>query len=219
MNDEFWRIIATWFIYFVFYSVCGFFLEIIHSAANRKVWENRGFLFGPYCPIYGVGALILIAATHHFAMNPILVFLMAMLVCTAIEYVTAVILEKVFKMRWWDYSKYRYNFQGRIYYRNSILFGFGGLAIIYITQPSVESIVAGMESGLLIGVAITAAVIMGIDFVMSCIANYNIKGIIGQTIGASAQQIKATAISFYLHPKRIREKLRELKNGGLSGKS
>lgn len=211
MNDDFWQIITTWFLYFVFYAICGFFLEIIHAATNRGVLENRGFLFGPYCPIYGVGALILIAAASQLSINPILVFLMAMFVCTVIEYITAVLLEYVFKMRWWNYSKMPFNFQGRICLKNSILFGFGGLAIIYITQPSVESIVGGMSGGLLVGVAAFCAVIMFVDFVMSTVANYNIKGIIQTTIDASAQQIKATAINFYLHPKRIREKLREIK--------
>ena len=198
MDESFWTIVATWFMYFVFYSVCGFFLEIVHTATNRGVWENRGFLFGPYCPIYGVGALILIATTHHLAVNPLMVFLMAMFVCTTIEYITGWILEKIFKMKWWDYSKVALNFQGRICLKNSILFGFGGLVIIYITQPSVEAIVAGLPSGLLIGLSIISAIIMLIDFVMSTIANYNIRNIVEN----SAQQIKSAAINFYIHPKK-----------------
>ena len=87
---------------------------------------------------------------------------------------------------------------------NSILFGFGGLAIIYIAQPSISTIIAELSSEWRLGLAIGIAVLMAIDFVMSVIANYNIRGIVEN----SAQQIKSTAIKFYLHPKQSREKIK-----------
>lgn len=202
MDNDPARLIATWFLYFVFYSICGYFLEIIHTATNRGVWENRGFLFGPYCPIYGIGALILIFTTNHLSINPLMVFAMAVFVCTTIEYLTAIILERIFKMRWWDYSKFAFNFQGRICLKNSILFGFGGLVIIYITQPSVANLLANLGTSTLVLTSVVVSVIMFIDFILSSIANYNISDLINTNLNVSAQQIKAAAIRFYYHPRK-----------------
>lgn len=126
-------------LYFTIYSVLGWICECVYCAAIDKVWVNRGFLNGPVCPVYGFGALFVIGLLDRFKDNSILLFIMAVVLTTALEYVTAVILERAFDLKWWDYSNYKLNYKGRICVLNSVIFGFLSLFLIDILNPFVVS--------------------------------------------------------------------------------
>ena len=98
-----------YFVYFFVYSVLGWITETIYCRILDGKWTNRGFLFGPYCPIYGCGVLLIIAFLNNFIASPIKVFFLGMLFTSALEYVSSLILEKMFNAKWWDYSNRKFN--------------------------------------------------------------------------------------------------------------
>ena len=91
---------------------------------------NRGFLIGPYCPIYGSGALLLTFLLNRYVNDKLVLFVMSIVVCSILEYVTSYIMEKIFHIRWWDYSNYKLNINGRVCLNNIALFGLAGVLII-----------------------------------------------------------------------------------------
>ncbi len=127
--------LKTWFLLFMIYSFIGWIIEVINIFLITKKWINRGFLIGPYCPIYGYGSLFIIYFLHSYISNPLVLFLMTIVICSVLEYGTSYIMEKIFKARWWDYSSSKFNLNGRICLVNMILFGIGGCLILYIANP------------------------------------------------------------------------------------
>ena len=134
-------VIGLYFICFVVFSFMGWIYESIYCTINTHHWDNRGFLFGPICPIYGSGA---IAAT--FVFNEIFkgteapiwkIFLISMFGSAILEFVTSYVLEKLFHAVWWDYSKLPFNVQGRICLPASIGFGIAGIFVVKYISPFV----------------------------------------------------------------------------------
>ena len=122
---------------FFIYSFLGWVCECIYcSIAQRKI-INRGFLAGPYCPIYGFGAVFVLVLLQPFMDNPLIVFLLGVLITSTLEYITSVVMEKIFHTRWWDYSHYKYNINGRVCLLNSFLFGVMSLFVVYIVHPPI----------------------------------------------------------------------------------
>ena len=135
MNLE---LISKYFILFIIYSFAGWVMETLWVSWCNKRLVDRGFLIGPYCPIYGFGALLIVLLLNKLAFSPILVFLMTVFVCGALEYFASWIMEKIFKARWWDYSNVKFNLNGRICLKNLIAFGIMGITVIYIINPNLE---------------------------------------------------------------------------------
>lgn len=130
---------STLFLYFFIYSSIGWLSEVVYCSLLERRFVNRGFLRGPLCPIYGFGGLILIFILDPFKESIFILFLMATLVTTTLEYVSSWALEKIFNTKWWDYSRYRLNIHGRICLLNSLLFGFMGVIGVALLHPLVES--------------------------------------------------------------------------------
>lgn len=138
---------------------------MIYCSIFSKKITNRGFLSGPYCPIYGIGGLIIAIFLEPFASNPIVIFLLAFLFTTLLEYVTSFLMEKAFNAKWWDYSKRKCNINGRVCLLNSILFGIGGLVITYFVHPYVITLVNIIPLNILNPIIITLLAILLIDFI------------------------------------------------------
>ena len=105
-------------------------MESIFRSICEKKLINTGFLRGPFCPIYGIGSIIM----------PILLFFSSSIILTIWEYVVGIILEKLFNTKYWDYSDHKFNFQGRICLTNSIYWGILGVLFIKYIHPFVQSI-------------------------------------------------------------------------------
>lgn len=129
---------TTLFIWFILYSILGWVYETIYCSIKDLHWDNRGMLFGPYCPIYGVGAVADILLCSHFD-SPVVVFFCCMLGSAILEYVTSYVTEKLFHAVWWDYSNLPLNLHGRICLGCSLGFGAAGLIILYGIHPFVAS--------------------------------------------------------------------------------
>lgn len=138
-----------WFLYFWIYSVIGWIYEVfLEVVVYRWGFSNRGFLFGPYCPVYGFGALLLLLALRplqkrkislgNITITPLLVFLGVVILATAVELFTSYIMEWTTGGWLWDYRSYPFQFQGRIALNPSIRFGIGGIVILYGIQTVLD---------------------------------------------------------------------------------
>ena len=127
--------IRIYFLLFIIYSVIGWCMEVTLKLIESRKFVNRGFLIGPYCPIYGYGAILITFLLKKYTNDVLTLFIMAILVCGILEYVTSYFMEKIFKARWWDYSKNKFNINGRVCLETIIPFGLLGLLIMYVTNP------------------------------------------------------------------------------------
>lgn len=127
--------IFKYVILFFTYSLIGWIIEVIGKLITTKKFVNRGFLIGPICPIYGVGGLIISLTLKDYTNAPLVLFGMSILICSVLEYFTSYLMEKLFNTRWWDYSNYKYNINGRICLETLLPFGLLGITMIYIINP------------------------------------------------------------------------------------
>ena len=152
MDNTFFHILA----YFVIYSFLGWVLEsIVRTICERKI-INTGFLIGPFCPIYGFGAIIMILFLDGFKNNILLLFFISVIVLTLWEYVVGVLLEKLFHTKYWDYSDHKFNYKGRICLTNSIAWGILGVLFINYIHPFIIRMLSYID---FIYVAVIACVI------------------------------------------------------------
>lgn len=127
--------IEKYIILFFIYSFLGWLMETVGDTIKKKKFVNRGFLIGPYCPIYGAGVLLITILLSKYKNDIWIVFFMSLLICGILEYLTSYVMEKLFKARWWDYSANKFNINGRICLETLIPFGIAGTFIIYIGNP------------------------------------------------------------------------------------
>ncbi|AOR24063.1 putative ABC transporter permease [Clostridium taeniosporum] len=127
--------------FFMIYSFLGWCVEISYAYKNNHYFINRGFLYGPFCPIYGFGIVFMLVTLHNFTDNLLLLFILATLLTSFIEYLTGFILEKVFKSKWWDYTEDPFNLHGRICLGFSLLWGAASVIVIKILHPIIEYLI------------------------------------------------------------------------------
>ncbi len=155
--------IAEYFLWFILYSVCGWIMETLLYAVRKKQAVKRGFLFGPLCPIYGVGVLLCMFLFYGKIENIFVLFFVGMLVCTVLEYVTHFVLEKLFHATWWDYSTKKFNIKGRICLQNSLFFGAGVVLIVKGLQPFVISLTHRIPQQVLLGLFFVLYTVFVVD--------------------------------------------------------
>lgn len=156
------------FLFFLVYSFIGYLVEVCFcSISTKKIILNRGFLIGPYLPIYGISVVVMYYSLQKYATDPLALFVMACIVCSIVEYFTSLVLEKIFKIRWWDYSQMRFNLEGRICLSNSILFGLGSLVLFYIVNPRVIALFNLLSDDNLIIVSTILIIIFTVDLIIS----------------------------------------------------
>lgn len=132
-------ILEKYFIWFIFYSFLGWVYETVYcSIADRKL-VNRGFLNGPYCPIYGFGAIINIIALGRLE-DKLLIFICGVVLTGILEYVTSYGMEKLFHAKWWDYSTRKFNINGRICLLGMVVFGIMSVLVVAYLHPFVKRI-------------------------------------------------------------------------------
>ncbi len=127
--------------FFLAYSMIGWLAEVVFFLITERRLINRGFLYGPLCPIYGFASLILLFLPAEIKGSVPALFFTTLLIATVLEYLTGAILEKIFNTRWWDYSKNRFNLKGRICLFNSLLFGIMGVLVITFVHPLVSRLI------------------------------------------------------------------------------
>ena len=165
---------AEYFFYFILYSFIGWVYEVfLEVVVYRWGFSNRGVLFGPYCIIYGAGALILIFTLGglkkkeirigRLCVTPLLVFVGIVAVTTVLELAGSYIMELLYGEWMWDYTRFPFNFQGRIALNPSLRFGVGGMIFLYVFQPLFIKIVSRWSDRILYTVSGILAFLFLID--------------------------------------------------------
>ena len=158
-----------YFLYFFIYAIIGYVSEVIYCSIPVKRFVNRGFLHGPYLPIYGFGGLLVVVPLMFFSAHPIVVFLIAFVLTSGLEYVTSFLMEKIFHTQLWDYSEKFANIRGRVCLLNSTLFGLMGLAATYWLHPNMIRLVSSIPAQVLNPLSSVLLFIIAIDTTSSII--------------------------------------------------
>lgn len=160
-------IFFRYFILFLIYSFIGWLFEVFLAIVKEHKFINRGFLIGPIVPIWGTGAILitLILKETDGIFN---LLVSSAFIGTFLEYVVNVLMEKLFKARWWDYSDLPFNINGRVWLGSSILFGIGGMCVVLYLNPFFLSLINYLNSTILIYFSFILLVIVVVDFAISC---------------------------------------------------
>lgn len=161
--------------YFLIYSFLGWVMESIFRSIMEKKIINTGFLRGPICPIYGIGAIIMITILSKLSNNLILLFVASVVILTFWEYVVGIFLEKTFHTKYWDYSNHKINFQGRICLSNSIYWGILGVVFVKYIHPFMQEIIEKINIDILYFVVAILSLVFIIDVITSIVKVKNIK--------------------------------------------
>ena len=183
--------IETYILLFTIYAIIGWLMEVSLSFIQHHKFVNRGFLIGPYCPIYGFGGVTITILLSNFMKtidNVSLVdsiwisTIVIMFICGTLEYITSWLMEKLFHARWWDYHRFKFNINGRVCLENSIWFGLLGALLIYIINPFLSSVIAMISDKVLIIVGSVLLVIFITDLIISLNVTIRIKNTITKLV-------------------------------------
>lgn len=185
MGITIWRILA----YFIIYSVAGYLIETLFGIFTKGVWESRqSFLYGPFCAIYGVGAVVMIVFLHRFGKKYNALFIGGFIIGSITEYLVSLIGEMILGVKWWDYSGMPLNIGGRICVYFSIFWGFLGIYLIASVNPKVDKFIEWIKRKFSLKtlkvVTLTTIIVLLIDciatgfaisfFLIRMIVNHNI---------------------------------------------
>lgn len=162
-------------ILFFIYSFLGWIMEVTLTLITDKKFVNQGFLLGPCCPIYGCGCILLNLLLHNYTNNILVLFILTMFTCSLLEYITSFLMEKIFKLRWWDYSQMKFNINGRICLETMTPFSIlGVLAIKFATPFFITNINKLSEKTILI-ISIILITLFIIDVIISLTIVFKLK--------------------------------------------
>ncbi len=158
--------VMIYFLLFIVYSILGWIVETSATSIYHKKLVDRVFLIGPCLPIYGTGAIAIIILLKKYHNDFLVLFIMSIVLCSIIEYLTSYLMEKIFKARWWDYTNIPFNINGRICLPFSIAFGFMGSLIIVI-NTHIYSLINNIPPQLLTIIFIIILIIFITDIIVS----------------------------------------------------
>lgn len=160
--------ISEYICWIFFYSVIGWIYESILCSVLEKRWVNRGFLNGPYCPVYGFGAalcILVLAGTK----NILILFYLGAVTACSLEYFTSWLMEKLFQARWWDYSDHKFNINGRVSLAGAVVFGAFSVLLVRMVHPEVVRLTENLSDTAIFAVALAILLIISIDCAVTVI--------------------------------------------------
>lgn len=165
MNSTYTAI--QWVAFFLIYCFIGWCYESLYVSIRHKRWVNRGFMRGPLLPLYGSGAIVMLVVTIPFRDNLLLTYLAGCVGATALEYVTGVTMEALFKVRYWDYSTRRFNFQGHICLEATLAWGAFTIIMTRFIHTPIEAFVLGLPQAVVSVITVFVSVLAVADFSVS----------------------------------------------------
>lgn len=180
--------LTQWILFFFIYSFIGWVWESCYVSVRKRRWVNHGFLHGPMLPIYGSGALVILISTIGVRENPWLIFLFGMLAATVLEYITGAVMEKMFHVRYWDYSRQKLNLNGYICVSSSLCWGVFSVLLVRAVHIPVERAVLDIPLFITDGAALVLTVIMTVDLTQSFNEAMDLKQVLAQ-LEESKEQI------------------------------
>ncbi|MBS5450744.1 MAG: hypothetical protein KHY83_05515 [Coriobacteriia bacterium] len=168
MTDDILTQLAQYVVWFFLYAFVGWAYEVVYSLIKHGRFINRGFFYGPVCPIYGAGALLAIALVGRIP-NPVFAFAVGGLSAGVMEFVTSWVMERIFHARWWDYTGWPLNVQGRVCLASVVTFGVMMLLVSHFVQPQVERATQMLSLPALYTLASALFAVFAADFVLSVV--------------------------------------------------
>lgn len=169
---------VQWLFFFFFYCFFGWCFESAYVSLCKRKFVNRGFVRGPFLPLYGSGAILMLLVSAPVKENLLLVFLSGCVGATALEYVTGVVMEALFKVRYWDYSNQRFNFQGQICLSSTLCWGALTVFLSRYLHPAVERLAFLIPPALMAGLMTVVLVWFSVDFAFSFQAAMDLRDIL-----------------------------------------
>lgn len=164
-----------YFLIFFIYSFIGWCIEMISCSYHTKKIINRGFLIGPYCPIYGIASILMTSFLTNYKNDLLVLFIMATFICSILEYITSYLMEKLFKARWWDYSNKPFNVNGRVCLINSLYFGILGVLLISVIHPFIINIISSISNDYFYIITTFLFTVFLIDYITSFKITFTLK--------------------------------------------
>ncbi len=207
--------IAQWLFFFYVYCFLGWCFESAFVSAKSRKLVNRGFMRGPFLPLYGSGAMMMLVVSMPFRDNVVLTYVAGVIGATALEYVTGVTMEALFKVRYWDYSNRFMNFQGHICLRSSIAWGFLTILMTRVIHQPIEQLVMSVSYRGLSYVTALMTIYIVVDFTLSFKAALDLRDILAkmQTVREEMERMSRrldVIIAFSNEEKEQRRQEREL---------
>ena len=165
-------------LYFFFYSFVGWIWESCYVSVLTRRLTNRGFLTGPMLPIYGIGAVVMLCATYPVQSSDVGIFLLGLIAATMLEYVTGVVMEALFQVRYWDYSDKKFNIQGHICLSSSLAWGVFTLLLIRVVHPRISALLERIPQSVCFGALFVITIVFSIDFASSFHAAMDLRQIL-----------------------------------------
>lgn len=166
-----------WLFFFYFYCFGGWCFESVFVSLKSGKWVNRGFMRGPFLPLYGSGATMMLVVSRPFQENVLLTYIAGVIGATALEYVTGVVMETLFQVRYWDYSERFMNFQGRICLRSSVVWGFFTIMMTKVIHRPIEQLMYSMPGRTLNYMTVLLTIYIVADFTLSFKAALDLRDI------------------------------------------
>lgn len=164
--------ITKYILLFFICSLLGWVYEEIYFLISDGKLTNRGFLYGPYLPVYGAGAVLITFFLKRFKKNTLLFFFLTMLLTGVLEYLVGLILYEVWDKRLWDYTGIFLNIQGFVCLRSVVSFGIGGIFIIYFLEPIINKFTGKISKKVDIVINIIIIFILMIDLIFTLLFRY-----------------------------------------------
>ncbi len=159
------------FAYFIIYSVIGFIIETIFGFLTKGVIESRkSFIYGPFCAIYGIGAVVMLMGLQRFKKNNYTLFIGGFIIGSIIEYVVSLVGELLFDIKWWDYSNVPFNIGGRVCVWFSLFWGLLAIYLVTHIHPKVDNFLEKIPKRILKSTTIILIVLLFLDFLITCFA-------------------------------------------------
>ena len=165
----------TLFLRFFIYSFIGWIIETIYVSIKQAKIANRGFLIGPYCPIYGLSAIIMTSLLSSYKDDILILFIVGLFIASLLEYITSLLLEKLFKVRWWDYSDKILNIDGRVCLQNSVLFGLLCILLVQFLDPTINNCIFNISDTYRLIISLIFLILFIFDTVISYVTIYKIE--------------------------------------------
>lgn len=170
--------VIEWLFFFYFYCFFGWIFESAYVSVKSRHFVNRGFMRGPFLPIYGSGAIMMLAASMPFQDNIILTYFAGCLGATILEFVTGMTMEALFKVRYWDYSNQKFNYKGHICLSSTVAWGFLTILMTEFLHKGVEKIVFAIPETVVTFLTVVLSICLTVDFTLSFKAAMDLRDIL-----------------------------------------
>ena len=181
--------LTQWVLFFFIYSFIGWVWECCFVSVRKRRWVNRGFMYGPMLPIYGFGALAVLISTIRVRDSIPLIFLFGMVGATLLEYVTGAAMERLFNVKYWDYSNQKFNLNGYICLTSSLGWGLFSVLLVKFVHVPIEGAVLKIPTIIAEGIAFVLTVAAAVDVTQSFNDAMDLKRILAQ-LEESKKQIR-----------------------------